>query len=70
MVLSLLSIFEDFSNFAREINDFKLKIIESLLIASDKPVLNKADPSLPLELHTLFVSNTFISNTKLKLTKN
>ena len=42
--------FEDYSVLARESNDFKLKIMESLLIARDKPVLNKADSSLPLEL--------------------
>ena len=34
----------------RESNDFKLKIMESLLIARDKPILNKVDSSLPLEL--------------------
>ena len=33
-----------------ENNDFKPKIMESLIIAQDKPVLNKADSSLPLEL--------------------
>ena len=42
--------YEDFSVLTREINDFKLKIMESLLIAHDKPCLNKADSSLPLEL--------------------
>ena len=42
--------FEDFLILTRESNDFKLKIIESLLIACDKPILNKADSSLPLEL--------------------
>ena len=42
--------FEHFSVFTRESNDFKLKILESLLIARDKPVLNRADSSLPLEL--------------------
>ena len=42
--------FEDFSILTRESNDFKLKIMENLLIARDKPVLNKADSSLPLEL--------------------
>ena len=31
-------------------NDFKLKIMESLLITRDKPILNKVDSSLPLEL--------------------
>ena len=42
--------FEDFSILTRESNDFKLKIMESLLIARDKSILNKADSSLPLEL--------------------
>ena len=42
--------FEDFPILTRESNDFKLKIMESLLIARDKPFLNKADSSLPLEL--------------------
>ena len=42
--------FEDFSILTRVSNDFKLKIMESLLIARNEPVLNKADPSLPLEL--------------------
>ena len=42
--------FNDFSILTREINDFKLKIMESLLIARDKPIINKADSSLPLEL--------------------
>ena len=35
--------FEDFSVLTRESNDFKLKIMEILLIARDKSVLNKAD---------------------------
>ena len=42
--------FEDFSILTRESNGFKLKIIERLLIARCKPILNKADSSLPLEL--------------------
>ena len=42
--------FENFSILTRESNDFKLKIMESLLIARDKPILNKADSSLPLQL--------------------
>ena len=42
--------FEVFSILTRESNDFKLKIMENLLIARDKSVLNKADSSLPLEL--------------------
>ena len=35
--------FEDFSILTKESNDFKMKIIESLLTARNKPVLNKAD---------------------------
>ena len=31
-------------------NHFKLKIMESLLITRDKPIVKKADSSLPLEL--------------------
>ena len=42
--------YEDFSILTRESNDFKLKIMESLLIACDKHCLNKADSPLPLEL--------------------
>ena len=42
--------FEDFSILARESNDFKQKIMESLLITRDKPIFNKAGFSLPLEL--------------------
>ena len=42
--------FEDFSILTSESNDFKLRIMESLVIARDKPILNKADSSLPLEL--------------------
>ena len=42
--------FEDFFILTRESNDFKLKIMESLLIELDKPILNKGDSSLPLEL--------------------
>ena len=42
--------FEDFGILTREINDFKLKIMESLLIARDRFVVNTADFSLPLEL--------------------
>ena len=41
---------EDVSAWARESNDFKLKIMETVLIARDKSVLNKADSSLPLEV--------------------
>ena len=47
--------FEDIYILSRESNDFKLKIMENLLIARDKFILNKADllylrSSLPLEL--------------------
>ena len=42
--------FEDFSILTRGSNDFKLKIKDSLLIAREKPILNKVDSSLPLEL--------------------
>ena len=42
--------FEDFSILTRESNDFKLNIMENLIIARNKPTLNKADSSLPLEL--------------------
>ena len=42
--------FEDFSILTRESNDFKMKIMESLLIARDEPIYNKADSSLSLEL--------------------
>ena len=42
--------FEDFSDLTKEITDFKLKIMESRLIARDKPILNKTDSSLPSEL--------------------
>ena len=40
--------FEDFSILIRESNEFKPKIMKSLLIARDKPILNKVDSSLPL----------------------
>ena len=42
--------FEDFPILTKESNDFKPRIMESLLVARDKPILNKADSSLPLEL--------------------
>ena len=42
--------YEDFFILTRESNDFKLKIMESLIIARDKPYLNKAGSSLPLDL--------------------
>ena len=40
--------YEDVSILTRESNNFKLKIMESLLIACDKPCLNKTDSFLPL----------------------
>ena len=42
--------FEDLTTLTTEINDFKLRIMECLLIVHDKAALNKADTSLPLEL--------------------
>ena len=48
--------FKGFSILTKECNDFKFKIMESLLIARDKPVLNKAYSSLPLELFWYNVS--------------
>ena len=42
--------FENFSVLMTESNGVKLKTIENLLIVHNKPVLNKVDPSLPLEL--------------------
>ena len=41
--------FKDFSILTRESNDLKLKIMMRLLIARDKPVLNKMDSLLPLK---------------------
>ena len=41
---------EDFSILTRENNDFKEKIMDSLLIACDKSVLSKVDSSLHLEI--------------------
>ena len=48
--------FEDFSILIRESNEFKLKIMESLLIARGKLVHNKADSSLPSELFWFNIS--------------
>ena len=45
--------FENFPILTRESNDFKLEIMESPLPARGKPVLNKVDISLPLELFIL-----------------
>ena len=51
--------YEDFSVLTKESNDFKLKKMENLLIACDKPCLNKADSSLPLELFCVITSYDF-----------
>ena len=40
--------FEDFLIIAINNNDFKVKLMESLLINSDHPLLNKNKKSLPL----------------------
>ena len=42
--------FEDFSILATNSNDFKVTLMESLLINRDHPPLNKNKQSLPLEL--------------------
>ena len=42
--------FEDFSILATNNNNFKVTLVESLLINKDHPVLNKNKQSLPLEL--------------------
>ena len=49
------SSYDNFSIFTRWNNNFRLKIMESILIAQDKPVLNKADSSLSLELICYFL---------------
>ena len=41
---------EDFSILASNNNDFKVMLMESLLINRDHPPLNKNKKSLPLEL--------------------
>ena len=48
---------DDFSILTRESNDFKLKIMGSLIMARDKPCLNKANSSLPLELFWYDISD-------------
>ena len=48
--------YEDVSVLTRENNVFKLKIMESLLIARDKPCLDKANFSFPLELFWYSIS--------------
>jgi len=42
--------FENFTILTSEVNDFKLTLMESLLINRDKPLLNKTIKSMPLEL--------------------
>ena len=42
--------FDDFSILAKDCNKFKLLLRESLLIKSDKPILNRTIKSFPLEL--------------------
>ena len=42
--------FDDFSILASNKNDFKVTLIESLLMNRDHPLLNKNRHSLPLEL--------------------
>ena len=42
--------FEDFSILTYESNPFKLLIKEALLVSRDKPLLNKQDKSIPLQL--------------------
>ena len=44
------SSFDDFSILASNNNDFKVSLMESLLINRDHPPLNKNRHSLPLEL--------------------
>ena len=50
------SSFEDFSILTKKINYYKLRIMETLQIAGDKSVLNKAYSSLPLELFICTIS--------------
>ena len=52
--------YEHFSILIKESNDFKLKIMESLLIACDNPCLSKADSFLPLELFRYNISGYHI----------
>ena len=52
--------YEDFSVLTRESNDFKLKIMEILLIAFDKPCLNKVDFSLLLGLFWYNISGYYM----------
>ena len=42
--------FDDFSILASNNNDFKVTLMESLLINRDYPALNKNRPSQPLEI--------------------
>ena len=52
--------YEDFSILTRESNDFKLKIMENILIACDKPCLNKVDSSLSLKLFWYNISGYYM----------
>ena len=52
--------YEEFSILTKESNDFKLKIMETRLIAHDKPCLDKANSSLPLELFWYIASMVII----------
>ena len=54
--------YKDFSILIRESNDFKSKIMESLLIARDKLCLKKADSSIPLELFWYNISGYSITS--------
>ena len=47
---NLTTDFEDFSILATNNNDFKVALMESLLINRDHPPLNKKKQSLPLKL--------------------
>ena len=42
--------YRDFSILARESNDSKLTLMESLLIERERPCLNRSIKSMPLEL--------------------
>ena len=50
--------FEDFSILAKESDDFKLKTMESLLIACDKPVLKAQNLTLKKVCFVFFLMKT------------
>ena len=52
--------FEDFSILATNNNDFKVMLMESLLINRDHPPLNKNKQPLPLELFNRYESGLII----------